>query len=443
MRPLAAESSAAVRAVMNVAMFAACAAARCEPYCRHPCHELTGDVADECGGCDADGHNECHPSALGFPAAALVGSSAYDVDWDVSAVLPLSLQNISDRSCDILNEQNGARCKYRALLHDGTRAFIKAVFLPAPPWALDRLHSECNILERLDSAGVGRVPRCLQYCDASSGCDSASVLVQSAVVGARTLDAFSEEPHGLLGLSSVARGVLHLLVNLSRAGVAHRDLSGANILVGEADAADVHLVDFDGAVSVHECAAAAAATGADGMWACAPFHLMPAPPWDASSEPITFNIPPDAFGACTRMDELADELPHAATIDAHGVSSSGAMSTDEVSPFVANSFDLWGLGMALLHKLPCDQNATGRVWHHGLESWRTSQRRRGMPTRDTGADAEWLPALVGNECLDAAPRNLRWLLGRLLHPQAARRGSAGELLARLLPTRDSTEHKAR
>ena len=120
------------------------------------------------------------------------------------------------------------------------------------------------------------------------------------------------------------------------------------------------------------------------------------------------------------------------------------MSTDEVSPFVANSFDLWGLGMALLHKLPCDQNATGRVWHHGLESWRTSQRRRGMPTRDTGADAEWLPALVGNECLDAAPRNLRWLLGRLLHPQASRRGSAGELLARLLPTRDSTEHnKAR
>lgn len=344
--------------------------------------------------------HHCRPSAVDYPQ-----TDQYLPD--IAADMPAIPSRFGARriSCD----DQGARCKYRAELTDGTPTFIKAVFLPAPRDQLRRLVSECNVLTELERAGVSSVPRCLEVCDATRGCANASVLVQSAVEGASTLDIFAQGPHGQVGLIAVANGALRLLANLSRAGVAHRDLSGANLLVGDDDASNVHLVDFDGAVLVRDCAA-----GVKGIRECAPEHLMPGPPWDKTAEPITFNIPPEVFGACT-------DLWQAFATDALGNVPGDAATA---SLFAAGSFDLWGLGMALLHKLQCDEHAAERVWRYGLDEWRGGQRE---PHEGSGATRR-LARLAG-ECVGAAPTHLQRLLSRLLDPQPARRGSAGELLS--------------
>ena len=67
----------------------------CQPYCKEPCHELNGDVANECGGCDTS--YSCHPGHQSWPqsqfAVPVRQTSHEHALSSMSAVAPATPQN--------------------------------------------------------------------------------------------------------------------------------------------------------------------------------------------------------------------------------------------------------------------------------------------------------------------------------------------------------------
>ena len=210
----------------------------------------------------------------------------------------------------------------------------------------------------------------------------------------------------------IGRGALVALARLEAASVVHRDLSLHNILVDN-ESGQLWLVDFDAAVSTVGCSDQSQDIERQIRCTTAA-HLLPEPPWTPTSEPVTYNVPPEVFALATRR--LYAEVDDAAV----------------VSP----SFDLWGLGVAMVHILNCaDSTVISRIWSDALA---TSLTRReegwddglgGRSAIQTRAERfeQWEPRCF-NRALHPAGERLSTLLSRLLAARPKERLSAGELL---------------
>ena len=91
----------------------------CEPFCKEPCAVLNGNIADECGGCDAT--FTCRPGAHGFPTVfdeqplAKDGNDAKHVDVQVA---PSGAKSTSEKLTAIFGDDPPASTNSTMSLYD-------------------------------------------------------------------------------------------------------------------------------------------------------------------------------------------------------------------------------------------------------------------------------------------------------------------------------------
>lgn len=218
----------------------------------------------------------------------------------------------------------------------------------------DVISQECSFLREL-AEGEASVsfPRCLAVCTPDgrntgpTSCGEVAYNVQTALAG-DTLDEVARKPdQESARLVRAAGAGLRTLDWLWKRGVAHRDLSGSNLLFDE-PTASLRLCDFDSAIWLDRC----------DREACVPSHLLPAPPWHRGMQPITYNVPPELFATAAKSAVARDRAP---------------MGQPWHSRELGFAFDAWGLGMALLQKLDCPRTTVQRLWEHAA-SGRTAPR---------------------------------------------------------------------
>ena len=211
------------------------------------------------------------------------------------------------------------RCIWKGRdLMTGEAVVIKA----AHASAAIAIHRECSFLRQLplleEDEASGLFPQCIAACtpqeafhsDAAACAEDSNAvfMVQTALTG-DTLDVVARNLPAP-GLVPIAKAALLTLDALWKRRVAHRDLSGANILVDRVAGSQgwmVRLVDFDAAIGVDQCLDLTAMPSTS----CAPTHLLPAPPWTTRPQPITYNVPPELYAAATSSPSR-DRTPLAA-----------------------------------------------------------------------------------------------------------------------------------
>ena len=286
--------------------------------------------------CVADGSPAADPPVQHLP------SSRFS---DVQVLECSRLGGDDDDSRCLFSHDDDSRCVFSATLLDGgsQSVVVKSVRDREGEYLRAKLKNECDALRAASGSGVA--PECVASClnDADADCGGLAWIAQSKLAGVK-LDEFTVACRHRNGaglgfqreMLAVARSTLAALAALRKKGVAHRDLSGANILVeGGGSGRDIRvtLADFDGAVVVKRCLQRRARRELD---FCDAQHLLPAPPWDG--EPITFNVPPELYTAA--------QAAGAALLD--GGDGGLPVGLTRGAPF---SFDGWGLGIALVHKI--------------------------------------------------------------------------------------------